>query len=80
MILVAVLAGLGLATLAVLVVTAISLAKQGARLASSVAAFQKEVRPLLEQIRSDADRVGDRLEKLQAPPGDAPGSPPSRRR
>ncbi|HEX9823729.1 MAG TPA: hypothetical protein VGB51_04960 [Actinomycetota bacterium] len=63
--LVAVLVALGLATLAVLVIAAISLARQGSRLAASIADFQRELRPLLEEIRADADRMESRLEGLQ---------------
>lgn len=63
--LVAVLVALGLATLAVLVIAAVSLARQGSRLASSIAEFQRELRPLLEELRADADRMGSRLEALQ---------------
>lgn len=63
--LVAILVALGLATLAVLVIAAVSLARQGSRLASSIADFQRELRPVLEELRADSDRMGSRLEALQ---------------
>lgn len=70
--LVAILVALGLATLAVLVVAAISLAKQGTRLAASITEFQREMRPLLEEIQADANRVGGRLDELQRARADGP--------
>ena len=76
--LVAILVALGLATLAVLVVTAISLAKQGARLAASITEFQREMRPLLPEIQADADRMGGRLEELQRARPDGPDRTPRR--
>lgn len=64
MIVFAFLLALGLVTLTVLAVAAVSLAREGARLASTIAAFQREVGPLLEEIRRDADEATRRLESL----------------
>lgn len=64
------------ASLVVVVVAIVSLAKQTTRLASSLAEFQGEMQPILEAIRGDADRAASHLKRLRmeeaAPRGDAP--------
>lgn len=54
-----------LATLLVLVVAVIALARQVKRVVASIAAFQQELDPVLREIRSDADRASRRLVELQ---------------
>lgn len=57
---VAVVVALAAATLAVLTVAVIALARQAARVASSIARFDREMRPVLEAIESGARRAADR--------------------
>lgn len=54
-----------IATLLVLVVAAVSLARQTKRVVGSIAAFQEELEPLLREIQRDTDRAGRRLARLQ---------------
>lgn len=54
-----------IATLLVLVVAAVSLARQTKRVAGSIAAFQEELEPLLREIQRDTDRASRRLARLQ---------------
>lgn len=70
MILLAFLASLGAATVVLLIVVVVSLAKQTARLARSLQEFQRETRPVLEEIQRGADRAGTRLETLRPVTGD----------
>jgi len=54
-----------IATLLVLVVAAVSLARQTKRVVGSIAAFQEELEPILRQIQRDADQASRRLARLQ---------------
>lgn len=60
-----------LATLLVLVVAVVSLARQMRRVVASVVAFQEELDPILREIQGDADRAGRRLADLQEDLGSA---------
>ena len=55
----------GLSTLLVLVALILGLVRQVKLLASALAEFQNEVRPVLEQMREDAERVQERAERLR---------------
>jgi predicted PurR-regulated permease PerM len=55
---------LSIATLGILVVLVMSLVRQVAGLAASLGEFQRELQPVLEQIRRDADRAGVRLRDI----------------
>ncbi len=65
------------ASLVVLVVAVISLARQTTRLASSLAEFQGEMQPILDAIRGDADRAASHLERLRTREASAGGDAPS---
>ena len=58
-----------LATLLVLVVAAVSLARQARRMAETVARFRDEVDPVLREIRQDTERATERLERFRPPQG-----------
>lgn len=53
------------ASLLVLVVAVISLARQMRRVVASIADFQQELEPILREIQTDADRATQRLVRLQ---------------
>lgn len=53
------------ATLLVLVVAVVSLARQMRRVVASIAHFQQELEPILREIQTDADRATRRLVRLQ---------------
>jgi len=55
---------LAVATLGILLVMVVSLIRQVGRLAAALVAFQGELKPVLEEIRRDADRAGSRLQSL----------------
>ena len=55
----------GLATVLILVALVIGLVRQVRLLAESLAEFQKEVRPLLEEMRADAERAQEHAERLR---------------
>lgn len=57
-----------LATLLVLVVAAVSLARQTKRVVGSIVAFREELEPLLREIQRDADQAAARLARLQDDP------------
>lgn len=56
----------GAASLVVLVVMLIFLARQSIRLAGAVTDFERAVRPVLDEIRADSDRAQSRLDRLSA--------------
>ena len=62
--LIAVAIALSVATIGILVVLVISLARQVAALAGSLREFQEEVQPVLERIRTDAEQAQGRLQRL----------------
>lgn len=51
-------------SLGILVVAVIALARQAAHLATTVARFQREIRPILTEIQGDAERASHRMEAL----------------
>jgi hypothetical protein len=57
-----------IATLLVLVVAAVSLARQTKRVVGSIVAFQAELEPIVREIQGDADRASERLARLQQEP------------
>jgi uncharacterized protein YoxC len=57
---------IALATLVVMVVAALSLARQARRMAESVVRFRDELEPVLREIREDTERATERLERLRA--------------
>jgi uncharacterized protein YoxC len=61
---VSIVAAVGSAAFIVLAVVVISLVRQVARLSSSLAETNQALRPILEEIRREADRAGTRLQKL----------------
>lgn len=67
--------GLAAATLVVLIVVVVSLAKQIAGLARALKAFDTETRPILEAIQRDADAATHRLEALRPHEGEPPWGP-----
>lgn len=68
-----------IATLAVLVVSAISLMRHARRMAETVGRFRAEVEPVLRDIRRDTERATERLERFQADRGSQESSPPGER-
>ena len=54
-----------IATLLVLAVAAVSLARETKRVVASIVAFQAELEPILREIQGDADRASERLARLQ---------------
>jgi Sec-independent protein translocase protein TatA len=55
----------GLATILILLALVVGLVRQVRLLAQSLAQFQKEVRPILDQMRADAERAQERAERLR---------------
>ena len=55
----------GAAGLVVLVVMFVSLARQATRLAGALADFERAVRPVLDEIRTDSTRAQTRMERMQ---------------
>jgi hypothetical protein len=58
---------LAAATLVVLVVAAVALARGLKGLSATLVRFHEETRPYLEQIERDAQRAAERMERLGAP-------------
>ena len=56
--------GVGVVTVALLAILALGLIRQLKVLRDSLAAFQDEVRPLLERINRDGNRAQSRLQEL----------------
>lgn len=54
-----------LATLLVMIVAALSLARQARHMATTVARFRDEVEPVLREIRRDTERATERLERIR---------------
>jgi hypothetical protein len=59
------LVAVAVATLAVLIVAAVTVGREMGRLGRTLARFEKETRPHLEQIERDARRAAERMEQLQ---------------
>ena len=55
---------LAAATLGVMIVLVVSLIRQVGRLAATLMSFQKELQPVLEGLRRDSDRAGQRLRSI----------------
>ncbi|HEX9891218.1 MAG TPA: hypothetical protein VGB28_04085 [Actinomycetota bacterium] len=55
---------LSAATLGILVVMVVALIRQVGRLAGTLSAFQRDLQPVLEGLRRDADRAGERLRSI----------------
>jgi predicted Holliday junction resolvase-like endonuclease len=53
------------ATIVVLVVAAVSLAKQAARLSSTLVEFERDTRPIVEELKRDAERAAKRAEETR---------------
>lgn len=53
------------ASLGILLVLLVALLQQLRRVAGSLAALQKELGPVLEDVRDDAERARERLERLE---------------
>lgn len=60
---------LAAATLVVLIVGAVAMARGLKRLSSTLVRFQRETQPYLEQIQRDAARAAERMERLASPDG-----------
>lgn len=71
MIPVAFLVALAAATLAVLVIAAVAVARELNRLGRTLLRFQADTRPYLEQIQRSAQRAAERMERIRPLDGGA---------
>lgn len=61
---------LSVATLGILLVLVVSLIRQVSRLAGTLSTFQRELQPVLESLRRDADQAGERIRSIAERQGD----------